>query len=163
MNELIIICANYLFVASLAATAVYWWRLPRPDKKPFLLLLVLAGVLSYALAKLSGHFIYDARPFVSDHITPLIPHANDNGFPSDHTLLTSWLAFVVLVYSRKWGVALLVVAAVVGMSRVAAGIHHPLDIAGALVVTGVATWLAWFVVTKLMAKQPEQPKQSERP
>ncbi|HSX02157.1 MAG TPA: phosphatase PAP2 family protein [Candidatus Saccharimonadia bacterium] len=160
MNELIIICAKYLFIVSLIAVVVYWWRLPRADKKPFLVLLVVGGVLSYALAKLSGHFIYDARPFVSEHITPLIPHANDNGFPSDHTLLTSWLAWVVLAFSRKWGAALLAVAVVVGAARVMAGIHHPLDIAGALAVTGLATLVAWWSLNKWLPQDSAWRRQS---
>src|SRR4051812_12727722 len=47
-----------------------------------------AAVVALGLAAVGAHFVFQARPFIPDGHTPLlIPHAADNGFPSDHTTL----------------------------------------------------------------------------
>lgn len=89
---------------------------------------VLSGVISLILLKISSVFINDPRPFVINHVMPLIPHAPDNGFPSDHTLITMWLALMVFLNNRRVGIALIVISLLVGISRVMALIHHPIDI-----------------------------------
>ena len=85
---------------------------------------------------------YDPRPFVTGHIAPLFPHPAANGFPSDHTLLAMVLAMCVLFYSRKWGVALVALAAAIGAARVAAHVHHWVDILGAMALAVIAVFIS---------------------
>jgi membrane-associated phospholipid phosphatase len=56
------------------------------------------------------------------------------------------LAFVVLYYSKKWGIFLLVVAALIGWARVAAHVHHAVDIIGSFVITAIV----YLAVLKLL-------------
>jgi undecaprenyl-diphosphatase len=100
--------------------------------------LIAGGVLAVVLAVIAGHLYYDPRPFVTHHLVPLIAHAADNGFPSDHALLTAFLAFTMLLYSKRTGVFLLVIALLVSWARVAAHIHNPRDIVGSFVIAAVA-------------------------
>src|SRR6185437_16083076 len=109
-----------------------------------------------------GHIISDPRPFVVGHFTPLLPHANDNGFPSDHTLLASFLGYAALRYSRWIGIAALVAAATIGLARVAAGIHHLEDIIGSFVITGVAT-LVVLLLIKLATNRERSDQEASRP
>jgi undecaprenyl-diphosphatase len=85
-------------------------------------LLVSVGV------KVAGRLWTDPRPFVVDHIVPLISHPADNGFPSDHTALATAVAAVVLLWHRRAGAALLVLAVLIGTARVGAHVHHWPDI-----------------------------------
>lgn len=154
MNHVIVFIANYfLYLSALGALYVFI-RLPRQDKINFLLTGVVGAVLALIFAKLGGMVYYDARPFVADHITPLMSHANDNGFPSDHTLLSGFLAFLVLRYSKLWGSVLLVISVMIGLARVLAGVHHIVDIIGSLVFAGLAV----FVVS-LVFKRTHKPFQ----
>jgi len=152
MNQLIIFSAKYLFVVSFVVVGIYWLRLDAADKKRLAVQGVLGGILALALAKLGGHFINDPRPFVVGHFMPLISHANDNGFPSDHTLITSFLAFAVWPLSRRLSLGLVAIALAVGSARVAAGIHHPLDILGSFVISAVSVLIANEIWTRWLGK-----------
>lgn len=134
MTLLIIFVAKYLFFVSILLASWFFLILPHTSKKKFTVFTLAAFIFSFALAKLLGAIFNDPRPFVSDHITPLIAHTADNGFPSDHTLLTMTIASVVFVYHRKLGILLALVAFLVGYARVLAGIHHVVDIIGAMVI-----------------------------
>src|SRR4051794_50633 len=55
-----------------------------------------AVVVALGLAAVVAHFVFEARPFISDGDTHLlIQHAADNGFPSDHTTLAFAVAGAV--------------------------------------------------------------------
>ncbi len=141
MNSIIIFVAKYFFVVSILLVASYWIRASASVKIELTWRLALGGVLAFALAALAGHLYFDPRPFVTHHLIPLIPHSRDNGFPSDHALLTAFLGFTMLLYSRTLGLTLLVVAFLVGTARVAAHIHNPRDIVASFVIAALAVAL----------------------
>jgi len=111
-----------------------------------IVLSLVAFPLALAVAKVLNLFIKNPRPFVVEHMKPLIDHAADNGFPSDHTLLTMTIAAIVFVYHRKLGIALAFCALVVGWARVMAKVHHPIDIVGSIIIAIVAVFLAKGIV-----------------
>jgi undecaprenyl-diphosphatase len=152
MNSVIIFVAKYFVFLSILVAAVFWLRVPTKEKISLGWRVIVGGILAEALAQIAGHLYYDTRPFVSEHIVPLIAHAPDNGFPSDHALLASFLGFVVLRHSRATGLLLLLIAILIGWARVLAHIHHPIDIVGsfaiaafsvAVVELGVRLWKKW--------------------
>ena len=88
MNSLIVAVAQYLPFLILAAAAVIWLLLPRPDKVGLAMQAVVSLAIAVVLVKLAGAVHADPRPFVVDpSIKPLFPHPGDNRFPSDHTAL----------------------------------------------------------------------------
>lgn len=155
MHEAVIVIAKYFVLLSVLIAFVVWLRLPLPGKKRFIVFAIVAAVLSLALAKLGSKLYYDPRPFVTGHFTPYIPHAADNGFPSDHTLFASFLAFTTWFFSRKAGLALFALAILIGASRVVAGVHHWLDIAGSIVAAAIGTALAYWLTRRLSPRQPK--------
>ena len=141
MNNLIIFSAKYLYIVEVALLVLCWMVLPKNRRRALLILSVIYLPLVYVVAKVGGILYVDPRPFVVGHFAPLIPHAMDNGFPSDHMLLGSAIASIIFVYNRKWGTVAWVVAFVVGASRVFAGIHHWIDIVGSVVIAVVMMWI----------------------
>ena len=142
MDVIIIFIAKYFILIPIIAAIFVAWRLKnRKDILKFILVVLVGGILSLILAKFASMLWYNPRPFVVGHFSPLIPHAADNGFPSDHVLLASFLGWTILRYSKKIGIGVLVAAAIIGISRVMAGVHHPADIIGSFVVSGVAVGL----------------------
>lgn len=145
MDSLIVFVAKYFLYLSVAIVAVFWLRASKNDKFSLAWKLVAGGILALALARVGAHFYYDTRPFVARHIKPLFAHAPDNGFPSDHALLTSFLGFTVLGYSRRVALVLLLNAVLIGWARVAAHVHSPIDIIGSFVFAGVsAAVIVWI-------------------
>jgi len=150
MHEIVIIIAKYFIVLAALLAVVVWLKVSPPEKKRFLAVAILGAILSLALAKVGNKLYSDPRPFVVGHFTPYFNHSADNGFPSDHTLLASFLAFTTWRFSRKAGLATFVIALLVGLSRVIAGVHHLLDIAGSIAFAFLGVWLANLVVNAVL-------------
>ena len=150
VHILIKIIAEAFIVLPVLLAIYEFFRLNHNLRLTIGLKVVIGGLISLLLAMIASKLIHDPRPFVTGHFTPLISHGNDNGFPSDHTLLASFLGWTLLAYSRKLGYAALGIAALIGLARMAAGIHHSWDIIGSFVISGIASLITSKVVELLM-------------
>lgn len=150
MDSLIIFCAKYLiFIVGLAAIVV-WAQMKSKTRWQFAVSVIVAAVAALVLSKLAGMFYYHPRPFVVQNIQPLVPHADNNGFPSDHTLLASSLATVIYFYRRQLGVGIFTLAVILGTARVLAHVHWPVDILGGLILGIAAGWGGYDLAKKLL-------------
>lgn len=149
MDTLIIIGAKYAIIAVALLALVTTLLSERKVRCNIIKLAVLSFPIAFLLALLASHLYYDTRPFVVEHIEPLIPHEADNGFPSNHTLYAMVAATTLFVYRRKPGVFLAILAILIGVSRVMADVHYPIDIVGSILIAIVATGLAWIMIKKL--------------
>lgn len=153
MDQIIIFCAKYLFVAILLLFIVAWLQASKTHKKQLLLTVIIAVIIAAILDKLGGKLYYDPRPFTHG-IKPLITHSADNGFPSEHTLFSMTIAGVIALYRRRLGGIALAVAAIVGLARMAAHVHSLIDIVGATAMGLVAAYAGfWLVQRYLVAKR----------
>lgn len=153
MNTVIVFAASYLYLIILALSVIIFVLVDRSTKIKIVKLAIIVLPLCFIIALLSGTVIASPRPFVVEHIEPLIQSSTDNGFPSDHTLLSMVVAAIIFAYSRKWGSLLLGLAVVVGVARVLAQVHHPIDVIGSIVIASVTTYLVYrFVVEKIHLK-----------
>lgn len=134
MDTVIIFSARYLYVLELAIAAIYFLLQPTGRRRSIMLLSAIVLPSAYLLGKAASRFYVDPRPFVLGHFTPLIAHAADNGFPSDHMLLASAVAVILFTYHKKAGTVAWAIAFAVGAARVLAGIHHWIDIAGSVAI-----------------------------
>ncbi len=151
MRFLIAFTGQYLiFIVGLIALAVTLLS-EKTVRNKIIVLAILSFLVAFGIASVAGIFYYDPRPFVIEDIIPLIPHRADNGFPSDHTLYAMVASATMFPYSHKIGILLGMLAVLVGVSRVIAGIHHPIDIVGSVAIAIAATCIAW-VVMKVLAK-----------
>lgn len=130
------------------------WRLSRQQRAVLLVRGVIVLIVSVALAQIGGAIYHEPRPFVAQHLQPLIPHANDNGFPSDHTLATCAIALLLAPFSLPAGAATLLLAAVVGIARIGCHLHSVLDIAASFLFAGIANAVAWLAVRSRAARHP---------
>lgn len=134
MDAIAIFIAQYLYVIVLLIGVVFFFLQPRGKWKDMTICGAFIAIISYIISRIAGALYYDPRPFVAGHFVPLIAHVADNGFPSDHVLLTGALAMIVWFYNKKLGVVLWAIALLIGWARVYVGIHHVTDIIGSIVI-----------------------------
>jgi len=144
---LIIFSAKYLvfFVAGIAF--LFLLKQPRNKQKQIIIFSIISLPLVYLAAKTSAIFYYNPRPFVSDNLIPLVTHNPDNGFTSDHTLLAGAIFSIIFYFNRKIGLLLFILTISVGISRVVANIHHPIDIIGSIAVALVVSFFVYQFLT----------------
>ena len=87
-----------------------------------------------------------ARPrpdAVMDAIVPLIRTPRDYSFPSGHTTVSFAGALVCYrMLPRRYGIPALVLAGVIGFSRLYLGVHFPSDVLGGFLVALVGSWVS---------------------
>ncbi|OKI65995.1 phosphatase PAP2 family protein [Micromonospora sp. CB01531] len=97
--------------------------------------LAVAFVVGQVVAAVST----EVRPFQTHSVHQLIPHAAGPSLPSDHATAAFAVAFAVGAFlSRRWGVALTVLATIIGFARVWAGVHYPADILAGVFIAAAA-------------------------
>ncbi len=148
LDPLALFAANYLYLVQLLVALVWFLRQPRVRQAQIFAFGVVFFPLVVLVAEGVGLLYYDPRPFVVGHFTPLIAHSADNGFPSDHSLLTSAVATLVAYFHLPLGLLLWALAAAVGAARVYAGIHHPIDVLGAFAFSLALSPLARFIARR---------------
>jgi undecaprenyl-diphosphatase len=118
--------------------------------KLFLTAIVSSG-LGYLLSQIIGKLFFRERPFVAlDSVTKLIEKsALDKSFPSDHTVLSFALAFCVFYFDKRWGKVFLILASLVGLSRVFVGVHYLSDVIGGAILAWLVSWLVYKTLRKV--------------
>lgn len=156
VNNLFIFGAKHLYIATILIALFYFLKQPKETKKKIIILGLVSLPIMYAVAKLIGLFYYDPRPFIDGNFTPLIPHADDNGFPSDHTLFVAGIASVIYPWSRKISLILWIITLIVGLSRVYVGVHHTVDILGSIAIAILISALTYWVIKIRIGKKSSQ-------
>lgn len=128
----------------------------------FVVSVILGGILSFLGARLAGLFIYNARPFAVSDIKPLIDHAANNGFPSDHTLLAATFAFATFFYNRKIGSVMIILALLIGAGRVLVHVHHPIDIFGSFIIAAVTSTASYLLMRNVFNRAQRKNNDKEQ-
>jgi membrane-associated phospholipid phosphatase len=103
-------------------------------------LAVLSLILSRGvITELFRFFIDSPRPFVSLGLTPVLSQAATNSMPSGHMAFFIPLGLTAFYLNRPWGIRFLILVFIMGVARVAAGLHWPSDILAGVLI-GVASF-----------------------
>lgn len=121
----------------------------RLEDKKALLITILAMPISILLIKIIHLFIYEPRPFVTLHFTPLIEQISDASFPSRHATIISVIAWAFAYFKSRFAFVLLFIMLLVGFSRIYLGVHYPLDILGGF-IAGILSLILALQLKKLI-------------
>lgn len=152
MHIILLFIVKYLYLIVILVAGLYWLTVPRDEKLRVAVFGIVCALVSLALVKLGATFFYDPRPFVNHAVTPLYPHKADNGFPSDHTVLTAFIALTIYSSSKRLGLFLLALAILIGVGRVIGNIHSPIDILGSLIFALIGAVTAHRLTPPLFSK-----------
>lgn len=140
LDTLMTFAAKDLIFLSFAVVAVLCGRhLLAREFAPVVLVTVALGT-AFGLGLVASGLHPEERPFTTHPgLHRLIAHEPGQSFPSDHSTAAFALALATMVFiSQRWGAVLLGAAALIGFSRVYAGVHYPGDILGSMIVAVVA-------------------------
>lgn len=131
MNNLIIEFFASFFIYFLFLGLAVLWVIDGKIKKEQVMHALFACLFAFLAAALIKHFFPTLRPFVTNgrEIDVLI-RPTDGAFPSEHTVIAFALAVTVFMHDRKVGWVFLIGALAVGVARVMANVHYPIDIVG---------------------------------
>ncbi len=146
LDTLSIFASNYLWYAIIGIAVVYFLQQSRPRQTRMLIFAALVLPLVYIVSLIGGALYDDPRPFVVGHFTPLIPHKASNGFPSDHVLWSAATAAIIFPSNKYLSLILWLLTILVGASRVHAGVHHPIDIVGSMLIAIVVAAVVYHFV-----------------
>ncbi|HTK39647.1 MAG TPA: phosphatase PAP2 family protein [Patescibacteria group bacterium] len=147
MDLLIRLCADGLVVVIfIIAMVSFALKIPRDQWWSWGWRIVLGGLTAYLLAKIAGHFFQPEtlRPFEKLGVSPKAAFLPNPGFPSDHVLFATFLSLAVWFSTKqkKLAITLLTLTVIMGVARVLALVHTPLDVIGGFLIG--CTSIVWY-------------------
>lgn len=137
----IIFFAKYLTYFLVIALII--WLISKESRKRLFIFaeLSIAAIIARGLLTEWIRFAYyHARPFEALNFASLIPESGAS-FPSGHMTFLFSLGMILWFYNRKFGYWFLGLSFVVGLARIAAGVHWPLDILGGIIIGALSAWI----------------------
>ena len=151
----------FKFITTLGNAGVIWIVLsvglliPKKTRRVgalALVSLVFSALIDNVILK---NVVARTRPYdVIEGLTSLVGAQKDYSFPSGHTG-SAFAAAVVMFLGlpKKCGIPILVLACLMGLSRLYVGVHYPSDVlGGALIGTGIALFTYWFGTVRIEQK-----------
>ncbi|CZQ86361.1 phosphatidic acid phosphatase type 2/haloperoxidase [Trichococcus palustris] len=139
-----------VFITTLGNGGMVWIALSIvllviPKYRIYGLTMLVALLISFIFGNvILKNIVARPRPsWVDPSVKLLIPNPSDYSFPSGHTFTSFASAGSLFLYNKKSGVAAIVLASLIGFSRMYLYVHYPSDVlAGALF--GLAAAVAAF-------------------
>lgn len=129
--------------------ALFFWFLyknsvSKSEKFRIFWTVLLSGVVArLGFTSLIRLFYHRPRPYMLHHVNQLITAQNGGSFPSGHAAFFFAISGALYAYDKRWGAGFFAASLLMGLSRVIAGIHYPLDILGGILV---GIWTAYAVI-----------------
>lgn len=157
MDEILITFVASFLIWFMFAGLVFLWVIDGRVTKEVVLHALLACITAWVIAEMIKTLFPTTRPFIMDGKLPLtltIPF--DAAFPSSHETISFALAATVWYHNKKIGAAFVITAILIGVGRVVANVHYPIDILGGailglIVATTVEKLHVFSLVKKLRA------------
>lgn len=118
------------------------WVVDGNIKKETVIHALFASLVTWTISEIIKYIFPSLRPFQVNDFTPLtltVPW--DGAFPSGHTALAFALSVTILKHDKKVGILYLIMAGLVGVARIMAHVHYPIDIIGGAVLGTVVSGL----------------------
>ncbi len=108
----------------------------------------VSGFSAWILSLILKNLLHTLRPFdIFPNVVPLL-HEAGYAFPSGHATFFMALAFSIFFFHRKAGYFFIGSALIIGICRIIAGVHSPVDILGGFILG----FLIAFLIRDLRGK-----------
>ena len=98
------------------------------------------------------------RPYEAySHLHAIVPPQKEFSFPSGHTVNGfSCSLILVRMLPKKAGIPLVILAAVIALSRMYVGVHYPSDVIAGFLIALVLSQIVWSVYKYISKKRRER-------
>lgn len=111
------------------------WVVDGKIKRETVIHAVFSCFLAWAVSELIKYIFPTPRPFQATGGLPLtLTVPGDGAFPSTHTAVSFALAVTIVKHDKKVGILYLIMAGLVGVARIIAQVHYPIDIIGGAIL-----------------------------
>lgn len=145
------------FITFLGDAGWFWIALgivlliPKKTRKVGLMALLALGLGALITNVTLKPLIARTRPFdLVEAIVPLVDRPHDFSFPSGHTCASfacAWVYYRML--PKKYGVPAVILAALIGGSRLYMGVHYPTDVLGGFLVGMISAMVICYGMKKV--------------
>lgn len=153
-NSLEIFGAEKLFVLAPLIALWVFYKSDKETRKHMLIFAFFSLPLTFILGEIARKLYFDPRPFVVGGYNPLISHAPDNGFPSDHTLLLAAISSTISLFDKRFALALWIITILVALSRIYVGVHHFVDVLASISIAVLASLVVYGVLRWRKSAEP---------
>lgn len=145
----------------LIGSYVLVFRIPKGHRLEAYKRILMAGLTAYLLAKLIGSVYQPTtmRPFEELGTVAGASFLNNPGFPSDHTLFLMAIVCAVWFETRQRAIAIILFSLVlaVGIGRVLALVHTPVDVVGGIVIALMGA--VWYLNDRVQVNKVDAVRQ----
>tara|TARA_Y100001960_G_scaffold328885_1_gene418778 strand:+ start:740 stop:1885 length:1146 start_codon:yes stop_codon:yes gene_type:complete len=145
-----IFASDYFFPVIFALFMVgIWFNGTNPKERSVNQHIVLFSVVSLAFVNwiifVVNAYLFRPRPFENQQINLIFYEATDSSFPSNSLAVLFAISISALIINQRYGILLLCLSVVYGISRIYVGVHYPLDIFSALILGGIVAVIVWYL------------------
>ena len=117
-----------------------------------IVLVFFSGVLAWSIATVLKMMFHTSRPYIAfENVVPLLDKT-DFSFPSGHATFFMALGVAIFLSHKKAGYYFIFFALIIGLARIIAGVHFPIDILGGFILGGIIAYLVRFIYDKIFIK-----------
>jgi membrane-associated phospholipid phosphatase len=78
-----------------------------------------------------------------------------NSFPSGHTATAFGFAIIIFFANPIWGIVALFLAALISLSRLVLGAHHPSDLIAAMMISAGIAYFLWIYINNRFSQRSD--------
>lgn len=127
----------YLIAGIYALSVIYTVFFARQ----FLASVIIKPLCAFIIVTIIRKIYNRPRPCITMHLTPLIGHKTGESFPSRHTVSAFSIALALFHLSLPLGWLTMIVAIIVGLTRILCGLHHISDVIAAIIISLIIFWI----------------------
>lgn len=152
-NPIFVFIAEYTVIFLAITVITFWFTRVKQNR-----IMIICGSITFVIAeivgKVAGKIHSNNQPFAElSNVNQLIEKAVDNSFPSDHTILFFSFCMTFWLFKDGKGLIWVVLAFLVGISRIWVGVHYPADIIVGAIISIISAILVFRIVPKLSLTQ----------
>lgn len=142
-DTLVVFCAQYLLPILIVGIIIFLFlRREKFFEKCFVIL--GSASVAWIISQVINWLFPIARPFLALDIQPLFTHGGYDAFPSGHATIAFVLAVMLFYYNKPLAWIYILGALLIGISRIIAGVHWPIDILGGYALGGVVVIIVHY-------------------